>query len=134
MQSRTIEEESRMPEFKLADALAMVPQGAESVFSKPEYDRRLSALRKRMASANIDLLLLSGPENVFYLSGQQTPGYYTFQCLGIPSQGEPFLVLRSLESMNARLKSVLTDIEGYTDAAHPAAAIAASLKTRGWGG
>ena len=30
--------------------------------------------------------------------------------------------------MNARLKSVLTDIEGYADDAHPAAAVAASLK------
>jgi Xaa-Pro aminopeptidase len=123
-----------MPEFKLADALAMVPQGAESVFSRPEYDRRLSALRKRMASANIDLLLLSGPENVFYLSGQQTPGYYTFQCLCIPQSGEPFHILRGLEAMNARLNTFIADIEGYDDDIHPAAAVASSLKARGWQG
>src|SRR5262245_7108501 len=123
--------EFRMPEFKLADALAMVPQGAESVFPKLEYDRRLSALRKRMASANIDLLLLSGPENVFYLSGQQTPGYYTFQCLGIPQSGEPFHVLRGLEAMNAKSNTYLTDISGYPDDANPAAAVAKVLAGHG---
>jgi Xaa-Pro dipeptidase len=85
-----------------------------------------------MAAKGFDLFLTSGPENIFYLSGQQTPGYYTFQCLCIPQSGEPFHVLRGLEAMNARLNTLLTDIEGYADDAHPAAALAASLKRRGW--
>jgi Xaa-Pro dipeptidase len=123
-----------MLQMTLADSLKLVPAAAEAAFEKAEFDRRVTKLRASMASKDFDLFLTSGPENIFYLTGQQTPGYYTFQCLGIPAQGEPFLVLRSLESMNARLKSVLTDIEGYADDAHPAAAIAASLKTRGWGG
>lgn len=117
-----------------ADTLMLIPAAAEAAFDKAEYDARLRRLRGVMATRGLDLLLTSGPENIFYLTGQQTPGYYTFQCLGIPAEGEPFLVLRSLETMNARLKSVLTDIEGYGDDAHPAAAVAASLKRRGWGG
>ena len=116
------------------DPLTLIPAAAETAFEKAEYNARLARLRKAMAEKGLDLLLTSGPENIFYLTGQQTPGYYTFQCLGIPAQGEPFLVMRSLETMNARLKSVLTDIEGYGDDAHPAAAVAASLKRRGWGG
>ena len=64
---------------------------------KRQYDRRVTKLRAAMATKGFDLFLTSGPENIFYLTGQQTPGYYTFQCLGIPAQGEPFLVLRSLE-------------------------------------
>lgn len=121
-----------MPEFNVAELLKQIPQGAEVAFEKAEYDRRLSALRNEMSRKGFDLLLTSGSENIFYLTGQQTPGYYTFQCLGIPLNGEPFLVLRSLESMNARLKSVVTDIEGYGDDTHPAVALAASLKRRGW--
>ena len=38
------------------------------------------------------------------------------------------------ELMNARLKSVLNDIEGYADDVHPAIAVAGSLKARGWSG
>jgi Xaa-Pro dipeptidase len=123
-----------MPEFNLTEILKQIPQGAEAAFDKSEYDRRLAALRKEMEQKSFDLLLTSGSENVFYLTGQQTPGYYTFQCLGIPLVGEPFLVLRGLETMNARLKSIIADIEGYADDTHPAVALAASLKRRGWVG
>jgi Xaa-Pro dipeptidase len=118
----------------IAEALKMVPQAAETAFPKSEYDKRLAALRKEMAAKNFDLVLLSGAENIFYLTGQQTPGYYTFQCLCVPHDGEPFHILRGLETMNARLNTYLADIEGYADDAHPAAAVAASLKRRGFSG
>jgi Xaa-Pro dipeptidase len=121
-----------MSEFNVSEILKLVPQAAEAAFDKSEYDRRLAALRKEMSRKGFDLLLTSGSENIFYLTGQQTPGYYAFQCLGVPLIGEPFLVLRGLESMNARLKSVVTDIEGYADDTHPAVALAGSLKRRGW--
>jgi Xaa-Pro dipeptidase len=123
-----------MSNSDLAAALKMIPQGSEAAFPKDEYDRRLDALRKIMAEKGFDLFLTSGPENIFYLSGQQTPGYYTFQCLCVPQKGEPFHILRGLESMNARLNTFLADIEGYSDDAHPAAALAAALRKRGWTG
>ena len=123
-----------MSNTDLAVALKMIPQGGETVFPKDEYDRRLAALRRAMAAKGIDLFMTSGPENIFYLTGQQTPGYYTFQCLCVPQQGEPFHVLRGLETMNARLNTLLSDIEGYGDDAHPATALAAALKKRGWNG
>lgn len=123
-----------MSNSDLTAALEMVPQGAETAFPKAEYDRRIAALRHQMAAKGFDLFLTSGPENIFYLTGQQTPGYYTFQCLCVPQLGEPFHILRGLETMNARLNTLLADIEGYADDAHPAAAVAASLKARGWKG
>jgi Xaa-Pro dipeptidase len=123
-----------MSDSEAADILKLVPQGAEAAFEKSEYDDRIDRLRSEMDRKGIELLLMSGPENIFYLTGQQTPGYYMFQCLGIPNSGEPFLIIRGLETMNARLKSVIADIEGYADDTHPAAAVAASLKVRGWHG
>ena len=123
-----------MSNTDLAAALKMIPQGSETAFPKEEYDRRIAALRKSMTEKGYDLFLTSGPENIFYLTGQQTPGYYTFQCLCVPQSGEPFHILRGLETMNARLNTFLADIEGYGDDAHPAAAVAASLKKRGWSG
>jgi Xaa-Pro dipeptidase len=118
----------------LESLLQSVPQGAESVFPKTEYDQRIERVRARMNDKGLDLVLLSGPENVFYLTGQQTPGYYTFQALCIPATGEPFHVLRGLEAMNARLNTHLGDITGYADDEHPAAALAAVLTKRGWKG
>ena len=123
-----------MSNSDIAVALKMVPQGAETVFPKAEYDRRIAALREQMATRGFDLFMTSGPENVFYLTGQQTPGYYAFQCLCIPQTGEPFHVLRGLESMNARLNTLLSDIEGYADNIDPAAALAGALQRRGWKG
>ena len=34
-----------------------------------------------MATAGIDALVLHGPENIYYLSGYQTPGYYFYLAL-----------------------------------------------------
>jgi Xaa-Pro aminopeptidase len=114
--------------------LRVVPLGSETAFPREEYDRRVAALQRLMAEARLELFLTSGPENIFYLTGQQTPGYYTFQCLGVPAAGAPFHVLRSLEAMNARANSYLTDISGYADDANPAAAVAEALDRRGWKG
>src|SRR3954468_1870405 len=119
---------------RLEAILKAVPQGAESVFPKAEYDARLQRLRRPMKNNGLDLVLLSGPENIFYLVGQQTPGYYSFQSLCVPADGEPFHVLRGLEAMNARLNTYLPDILGYADDEHPAAALAAVLRERGWQG
>src|ERR1019366_747512 len=55
----------------LAEILKAVPQGAESVFPKAEYDRRIGQLQRLIAEKGFDLVLMSGPENVFYLTGQQ---------------------------------------------------------------
>src|SRR6266540_3510626 len=118
----------------LSDILKSIPQGAESVFPTAEYDRRLERLRSRIAEKGFDLVLLTGPENIFYLTGQQTPGYYTFQCLCVPASGEPFHVLRGLEAMNARLNTYLTNVTGYADDEHPATALANVLKAGGWKG
>src|SRR5215207_9570599 len=99
-----------MSNSDLTAVLKTIPAGSETAFPVEEYDRRLQALRKVMVEKGFDLFLTSGPENIFYLTGQQTPGYYTFQCLCVPQEGELFHVLRGLESMNARLNTFLNDI------------------------
>ena len=114
--------------------LDVVPLGAEAAFPREEFDPRVATLQQRMVARGFDLLLTSGPENIFYLTGQQTPGYYTFQCLCVPAAGALFHVLRGLEAMNARANTFLGEINGYPDDANPAAAVAQALKARGWAG
>lgn len=114
--------------------LKRITLGCDAAFPREEFDRHLAAFQRVLAKNKIDLYLTSGPENIFYLSGQQTPGYYTFQCLGVPAKGKPFLVSRELETYNARGTSFIEDIDSYPDGVGPETALAAALKKRGWHG
>ena len=106
----------------LDDLISKVPLGGDAAFPKDEFDARQAKLRALLAEKNIDLYLTSGAENIYYFSGQQTPGYYVFQCLAIPVDGEPFMVIRELEAYNARANSYLERIYGYGDGYAPAQA------------
>ena len=116
------------------ELLKRVPLGADAAFPKSEIDARQQSLRKILKQRDIDLYLTSGAENIFYLSGQQTPGYYVFQCLAIPADGEPFLVTRKLEAYNARYNSYLERIYGYDDSQSPAEALSGAIGAEGWAG
>ena len=118
----------------MKELLQRVTPGAEAAFPKDEFDLRIKALKRLLAKEEIDLYLTSGAENIFYLCGQQTPGYYTFQCLAVPLRGRPFLVLRGLEAFNARANTYLSPIVGYADDANPADAVAEVLIARGFKG
>ena len=86
----------------LKELISSVPLGEDAAFPTEEFEARQEKLRALLVENKIDLYLTSGAENIFYLSGQQTPGYYVFQCLAIPVDGEPFMVIRELEAYNAR--------------------------------
>jgi Xaa-Pro dipeptidase len=116
------------------ELLNRVPMGADAAFPKSEIDARQEKLRKMLKEKDIDLYLTSGAENIFYLSGQQTPGYYVFQCLAIPADGEPFLVTRKLEVYNARYNSYLERIYGYDDSQSSAEALSRAIDAEGWMG
>ena len=105
-------------------------QGRECAFPPDELDRRLAALRRKLAEGGIDLLIVTGPENIFYLTGQQTPGYYTFQALLVPADRPPFIVLRSLEDMNFRANTFIEDVSVYLDDERPVEPCCAALRAR----
>lgn len=108
--------------------------GCDAAFPKEEHAARLTRLRRVLKERGLDLYLTSSAENIFYLCGQQTPGYYTFQCLAVPAKGAPFLMLRDLEIYNARANSFLNQVIGYADDADPAIAVAQILNKRGFKG
>src|SRR5688572_5256211 len=114
--------------------LKKVKLGFDAAVPKKELDGRVRTLQATLKKRGIDLYLTSGAENIFYLSGQQTPGYYMFQCLGVPAKGAPFLFMRGSERFNARANTFTEDIQGYDDTGSPGSLLAAMLKTRGWKG
>ena len=65
-----------------------VIQGSESAFRADEYAQRIRRTRERLSRAGVDVMIVTGPENIFWLTGQQTPGYYTFQALLLPVEAD----------------------------------------------
>jgi Xaa-Pro dipeptidase len=109
-----------------------VRQGSESAFAKAEYDQRTARARKLLADTGIDVMVVTGPENIFYLTGQQTPGYYTFQALVLPVEGEPAFVIRQLEYFNFIANTFIADAEVYGDGDQPVNFLVNVIQARGW--
>ena len=77
-------------------------------FSLAEYRRRYDAVVRHIREAGADALLVRGPENITYLTGFETPGYYKYHCLIIAPGEEPVLILRRFEEINVWEYSWLT--------------------------
>lgn len=106
-------------------------RGREAAFPSEEFAARQAALRTRMAAADLDVLVVTGPENIYWLTGRQTAGYFAFQALVVPRSDEPTLLVRQLELPGATANTWLTNIVAYQDGEPPADALAAIL--RGFG-
>lgn len=91
-----------------------VQSGQSAVFPRDELEGRQASVRRNMENAGIDVLVVTGPENIFYLSGQQTPGYSTFQAL-VLSADKRLFIIRQLELANFIANTYLTDIYVYQD-------------------
>jgi Xaa-Pro dipeptidase len=96
-----------------------VQRGLEAAFPKEELDRRMAAARAAIRRREIGILIVTGPENIYYLTGQQTPGYYTFQALLLPADSEPCFIVRRLEAMNCMVNSYIDRVEIYDDGTDP---------------
>lgn len=118
----------------MSELLRTIPLGAEAAFPKGEFDARVSRLQEVLAERDLDLYITTGPENIFYLTGQQTPGYSNFQSACVPRSGAPFLVSRGTEAFNARLNSFVEDIHAYGDGEDPGTFFAGVLEERGLAG
>ncbi len=109
-----------------------VIQGSESAFSAQEYAQRIQRTRERLNAAGVDVMIVTGPENIFWLTGQQTPGYYAFQALVLPTEGDPVFVIRQLEYFNFIANTFISDAAIYQDGDNPVDFLVALLLQRGW--
>ncbi len=96
-------------------------------FSVEEYQHRLSRLQAALAERELDGLLTTFPENVTYLSGYQSPGYYKWQALIVPAQGRPMIVTRGFELTNVAVWSWFDDAVGVGEDADPMEVTARAL-------
>lgn len=107
------------------------PRGAQSAFPREEYERRIDLARRSLAARGIDAMIVTGPENIFYLTGQQTPGYFAFQALVLPTEGDAAFVVRELELFNCLSNTFVDEVAVYQDHEEPVGFLLDLLRRRG---
>ena len=112
------------------------------LFEENEYLQRINKTKNRMRDAGIDVLLLSDPANMNYLSGYDGWSFYVHQMVVIGADAdEPIWIGRDQDSNGARLTTFLSEenILGYPDdyvqsaTKHPMDYASQALAERGWG-
>ena len=86
-------------------------------FSEEEYDARVVKVRQAMRSHSpeIDALLITSPENIYYLIGLSHQGYFAFTMLVLPADGPPALLTRRMEQQTIAQQAPDVEHLGYGD-------------------
>lgn len=84
-------------------------------FSDAELARRIAAVRQQMATRELDMIMLSSPENIFYLIGLDHWGYFAPTVLIVPATGDLTLITRQMEHVVIRHQVRNANFIGHTD-------------------
>ena len=88
-------------------------------FSSNEWQRRYQAVLESLEAEEIDAFIVTSTENIFWLTGFQTTGYYFFQALVISRVAEPFILTRQMENIGAITRTWLDNCYYYYDTQNP---------------
>lgn len=101
-------------------------------FTQAEYDSRLLAVQSQMVKAGHDLLILNDPENIYYLSGFRTVGFYSYMALLVPASGNAVHVNRLIEMATLQGTSCVEERVLFPDTEDPLSATARTIADNGW--
>lgn len=86
----------------------------ELPFPLAEYKKRVQKVQATIAERGIDAVLISVPENIYYLTGFTTTGYYMYQTLIMPAEGDPMFVTYLEEKINVIRRSWMDNYRTYS--------------------
>ena len=109
-------------------------------FSSSEYADRLAKTRAAMGRARLDLLIVTDPSNMAWLTGYDGWSFYVHQCVIVGPVGDPVWFGRGQDAAGAKRTVYMqdADIIGYPDhyvqstERHPMDYLSARLTDRGW--
>ncbi|MFT5504651.1 MAG: Xaa-Pro dipeptidase [Gammaproteobacteria bacterium] len=81
-------EETEMPENLPAHDYQLL------AFDESVYRDRLRLIQSKLSDHEVSAVLLFNPENIYWLTGYQTIGYFTFHCLLVRESGKPVVIGR----------------------------------------
>ena len=110
-------------------------------FSRDEFDSRLGKTRKAMEKKGIDLLLVTDPSNMNWLTGYDGWSFYVHQMVVLPIDELPIWYGRGQDANGARRTAWLPEdrLIGYADhyvqseVRHPMQLLAQIIADKGWG-
>jgi len=111
------------------------------VFDQAEYKERVKKTKEAMQAKGIDLLVVSQPANMNYLTGYDGWSFYVHQCVLVSlNQDEPMWLGRGMDANGARITTHLSEdnIREYADnyvhstVRHPMNFVADVIKEKGW--
>lgn len=102
-----------------------------ALFPDSEYDERLTALRRRMDARELDAVLVSAPENIYYLTGLSHQGFFAYHLLLVPHDGQLCLIARAMERATVAVQIPQTRFVGYGDSDDPVVTTCAVVRDAG---
>ncbi len=109
-------------------------------FTRAEYAERLAKTRRAMEKASVDLVIVTDPSNMHWLTGYDGWSFYVHQCVLVPGSGEPIWYGRGQDANGAKRTAYLAhdNIIGYPDhyvqsnERHPMDLLSKIIEERGW--
>ena len=97
------------------------------VFPDEEFAARRAQLCAAMGVAALDGLVVSSPENIFYLTGLDHQGFFALHLLIVTAAGEMILIARAMERVTVEDQVTGARFVGYADNEDPARVACAVL-------
>jgi len=85
------------------------------LFEREVYSERRGRIAEAVGAAGLDVVLVTVPENIYWLIGLDHFGYFAFHVLIIPAEGDPVLVARKMEHVTIGRDVPDLDFDGYGD-------------------
>ena len=104
-------------------------------FPVGEYRERVEKVRREMARREIDLLFVSSPPNITYMTGYDMVWYYLTSPVSVAvhtDSGQTLFFEVPYHQPTVEWHAVVDDAEYFGDGQSPAEHIVSSLKGRGW--
>ena len=111
-------------------------------FSLDEYAERIAKTRRAMGERGLDLVIVSDPSNMAWLTGYDGWSFYVHQCVLLAREGDPVWFGRGMDANGAKRTVFMSHdhIVGYPDhyvqstERHPMDYLSEVVTERGWGG
>jgi ectoine hydrolase len=110
-------------------------------FEITEYEQRLSKVRRAMDGAGVELLVVTDPANMAWLTGYDGWSFYVHQAVLVSLHASPLWWGRRMDALGAKRTVYMSDecIFGYEDSyvqnpdKHPMEDLAKLIREQGWG-
>ncbi|MDX8437287.1 M24 family metallopeptidase [Mesorhizobium abyssinicae] len=114
---------------------------AELRFEVSEYQERLAKTQKAMEQAGVDLLIVTDPANIGWLTGYDGWSFYVHQCAIVRLDGPPIWFGRKMDVNGAKRTTYMGEecIKFYedhyvqSDDFHPMTVLGQLITSSGWG-